>query len=82
MILNVKIRNIHHKKKSCHYIISNVSLTIMFSGTGARKPKSERKLNPVSAGTDVRLVGKETMPGVLGFCSLLLLSIRRYGPFY
>ena len=27
----------------------------MFSGTGARKPDSERKLNPVSAGTNVRL---------------------------
>jgi len=25
----------------------------------------------------VRLVGRETMPGVLGFCSLPLLSIRR-----
>ena len=48
-------------------------LTIMFSGTGARMPRSERKLNPVSAGTNVRLVGSETLPGSL---NLLCLKVE------
>ena len=42
--------------------------------------RSKPKLNPRTLERRVRLVGSETMPGVLGFGSLLLLSIRPYLP--
>ena len=60
-----------------HGRLTVMRLTPALRGAAMKTRRSKPKLNPRTLERRVRLVGRETMPGFLGFGSLPFLYIRR-----